>query len=422
MIITAVIGLSVLMIMMFIGIKYYVNKNDNSALKVSNEINKKEPKVEYSSNSIALVRSLTSNELVAFDTEAKTQITRPINQSTKFSDAYGNAIPLHTIKPGDLVELVFQPDREKILAINKTSKTWEKPRLDSIKMDVTKRQIEIAKTIYQFTDDTLFFNTEGRSISANLIGEYDVLTLQGIADTVWSVKVLEQTAQIALIDLPSVEGRIEINRSRMIALKDLAGPIQITPGTHKLVIDITGYESVVQDITLDSGEYREISLKDAKEAFASLNIHVTNQIENYIIKVGDNTFNKGDVISVKQGEYQVLVEATGYKPWTRTLKLDGSNDYLTITLEQEVEQTQQPEQTQPVQSNPVYAINISTEPAGAYVYIGGVYKGQTPFTTSVPVGDYDILLEKAGYQNYYTSIIIDNSDSRNNFLYVLTPE
>ncbi|WP_070000030.1 PEGA domain-containing protein [Cellulosilyticum sp. I15G10I2] len=445
MIITSIIGFSVLMVMMFTGIKYYVDKSGTSShLQASNIINAPQPKVEYSSTIIALVKRVSKEELVAFDIEKKQDITRSIASSTKISDGYGGIIPLSSIKTGDLVEVIFQPDKENILAINKTLRTWVKPELSGVIINPSKNEIIIGKKAYNFTDDIMMFKEDGRGIKAAFIGEYDILELQGVEDTVWSVQVLQSAASIELIDLPSLEGRLEIDRTRMIALKDIVGPISLTPGKHKLLVDIKGYEPITEEVELASGEHLEITLKDAKEAFTELNVVVMNQGVDYSVQVGDQTFKKGQPISVKQDKYTIIVSAQGYKTWERELELDRTAFDLNITLEKEEDEVVSPVGSESNTSNNsnngntnnnnssstnntntsnnTYTINISSDPSGAYVYIGGIYKGQTPFKTTLPVGDYAISLEKAGYQNYYTNIIIDNSDNQNSFLYVLTPD
>ncbi len=435
MIITSVIGFSVLMIMMFVGIKYYVDKSGTSAhLQVNNVIDTSEPKVEYSSTILALVKKVSKDELIAFDIEKRREVTRSIAQTTKISDGYGGVIPLSLIQPGDLVEVIFQPDKEKILAINKTSRSWVKPELSGVLVNTSKSEMVIGKKVYTFTEDTMMFKEGGRGVTPSLIGEYDILQLQGVDDTVWSIKVLQNAASIGLSDLPSLEGRLEIDRTRITSLKDIVGPISLTPGRHKLVIDIKGYEPITTDINLTSGEHLEISLKDAKEALTELNVIVTNKEIDYTVQVGTEVFKKGQTISVKQDKYNIAVKAEGYKTWEREIELDRVAYDLSITLEKEVDETVPPTTSNSNGNNNnsnnnntntvgnTYTINISSDPAGAYVYIGGMYKGQTPFRTTLPVGDYAISLEKPGYQNYYTTIIIDNSDNQNSFLYVLTPE
>jgi hypothetical protein len=429
MIITSVIGFSVLMIMMFVGIKYYVDKSGTSnSVQASSLVDKQETKVEYSATVLALVKQITQEKLVAFDIEKKEMMYKSITVSTKVSDGYGGVIPLATIKEGDIVEVVFQTDKEKILSINKTSRSWIKPDLTGVKINTADSQMLIGKKPYKYTKDTLIFKENGRQISPSFLGEYDLLELQGVGEDVWSVKVLKSAASLQILEFPTDEGMLEIDRTRMIPLKDIDEPIKLTAGKHKILITMKGYEPVTTEIDLIPEENYQISLKDAKEAFTDLNVIVAGTVTDYTVQIADKTFAKGEKISLKQDKYTVLIKAQGYKDWEQELELDQTTYDLKVTLEQIIDETTAPSTGNEGNvnngtgtSNASYTINISTDPSSAYVYIGGIYKGQTPFRTTLPVGDYTVSLEKQGYETYHTTIIIDNSDNQNSFLYNLTP-
>jgi len=52
------------------------------------------------------------------------------------------------------------------------------------------------------------------------------------------------------------------------------------------------------------------------------------------------------------------------------------------------------------------SLSINSAPTGASVFINGMYKGVTPFNISAVSGTYKIVISKAGYKNYTTSVII----------------
>jgi len=435
MIITSVIGFSVLMITMFIGIKYYVDKNDTiSNVQADMKVDAQEPKVEYSATVLALVEDITEDNLVALDIEKKQKIDKTITIATKISDGYGQVVPLTSIQRGDIVEVILQLDKQKILSINKTSKSWIKSDISGVIVDPQMQTVTIGKKAYSYTSDTMVFSQNSRQISPSFVGEYDILKLQGIDDSVWSIEVLKSAASIELLDIPKVEGMLEIDRTRMIPLNKITEPVSITPGKHKVLIVIKGYEPITKEINVIPEENFQISLKDAKEAFTEISLIVADQEADYTVQVGDKIFKKGEKISVKQDKYKIIVRAEGYKDWQQEIELDTEIYDLKVALQKEVEETVVPEPedtggTIPEDTtnnsnvpNQSYTINISSDPSGAYVYIGGIYKGQTPYKTTLPIGDYAVSLEKDGYQNYTTNIIIDNSDNQNSFLYVLTKE
>lgn len=457
MIITSIIGFSVLMVTMFAGIKYFVDKNGTSMniKQVSAPAALQEPKVEYSSNFIALVRSVTDDELIAFDIEKNQEMNKKITVTTKVSDGYGGAIPLSSIEPGDIVEVIFQEEGQKVLSINKTSKSWIKSDISGVTVNAAAEKAVIGRKTYKLAKDAMLFRENGMSLGADFIGEYDVLKIQGIEDTVWSIKMQKSASSIELTDVPSGEGRLEINRTRMIPLEEVAGPISVVSGRHKIVVNIEGYKPFVQEINLMPEERLTISLKEMKEAFTELKLAVASGDAAYSVQVGDKSFIKGQKIVVRQGKYEVTIKAEGYKEWKQNLELNADTYDLNVVLQKEAEEKEPsasdglnaPDSTTvntspavPVNNNPdntagnsssnntgnagngSYTVNISTDPSGAYVYIGGIYKGETPFKATLPVGDYAVSLEKDGYKTYNTTVIVGSGSNQNSFLYVLTPE
>lgn len=458
MIITSVIGFSVLMMTMFMAIKYYVGKDGTSSnVEQAADIltNTDEPKVEYGVAILALVRNITDDRLVAFDIEKNQVINKNITPATKIGDGYGQPIPLSSVEQGDIVELTFQPDSENIQSINRTSRSWSESDISGVLVNAETNEAVVKGKTYRFTKEALLFGQGGLTVEPAFIREYDVLRIQGVGENIWSIKVLKNAASIQLLNVPNLEGMLEIDRKRMIPLREVIGPVGMAPGRHKIQVSIKGYESFTKEITLSPEENYELSLKNMKEAFTEIRLTVANEDADYTVQVGSKTYQKGQKISVKQGSYKITVKAEGYKDWQQVAALSQPIYDVSVLLEKE-EKEEEPTDGNTLpsdnntgtagntgntntttnnggntsnntgtsgSSNGPFAVNISTDPAGAHVYFGGVYKGDTPFRTTLPKGDYAVSLEKDGFATYSTTIIVDGGgDDQNSFLYVLTPK
>lgn len=422
MIIASIVGLVLLMIIMFIGIKYYVEQNEGmGTIKQEGIELQSAVKVEYSSTLLILVSEVTEDRIAAFDIESKKDGVWPISLTTKVKDAYGGTIPLASIKKGDIVELVYQEDKDHVISVSKTSRVWSKNKISGVVVDNDNREMTIGDKVYSFSSNTMILRNDDTPTNTTFIGPYDVISVQGIGDVVWSVRIIEAAASINITDLPTREGTLELDWSRMIPLADLNGPIDIIPGKHKVLITLKGYETFNEAVDIKAGEVYELSLKDVKQAYTTVSVALNDTEVDYTIKIGDKGYKKGEEISVVQGTYPITITAEGYKPWSKEVTFEKETHLLKITLQAEApaEETNEVEGEAP--ANNAYTINISTDPSGAKVYIDGAYKGVTPYKATVPIGDYSVLFEKDGYEVYTTSIIIDNSDNQNSFLYVLTP-
>lgn len=442
MIATAVVGLVILMGAMFLGVKYFVGKDGAKTTIQESSLNKEETlsEVEYSTTVLAVVRDITEEEISAVDIESAQSIVKSIDRTTKIADAYSKTIPVTSIKKGDIVEIVYEEDKNRVLSINKSSEAWTKSKVSGAKVNDEAHELNLFGVIYTYDKNVVVLKADGTETDMGLISAYDIVTIQGIKDKILSVRIEEAAGSIKVTNIPNRQGRLELDINKMIPLSELTEPIEVTPGTHKIVVNIKGYDNIVQEIEVAPGEVYELSLDSANRTYTNVNVVINNaDVEDYTIKIGDKAYSKGDKISVAQGTYTVTVTAKDYKTWTKTIAFEKASQTVKVTLQSEkTEEDKAAEKNNQTSSsngsqmsaeesnnteatNETKTIDIATDPSGAKVYINGVNKGTTPYKVTLPMGSYSILLEKEGYEVYSTSIILDGSDDQTGFLYVLTP-
>lgn len=420
MIITATIGLTVLMATMFVGIKFFTEKNvlpheDKVSLPVES------PQVEISSTILGSVKKISEEKIELFDIEKKQVISTKINKVTKVEDAYSQAIPITEINQGDIVEVIYEPQKDLLISISKTNRGWEKKDVNKIKVSLEKDIISIGKHEYTYGKDTLILNEKGQEITPEVLGEYDKLRLTGVDSRIWSIKVIEKQGQVILGKLPTLKGTLEIDTNRIIRLEEIKDPIGISPGSHKIVLNMEGYQPITKNIEVTPGSDIKITGDGAEIAYTNLSVTVSGTAD-YDVEVNGKIYKPREIIKLEQGVYTVKITADGFKPWAMQLDVEGDTKSIHAVLTSNTPTTQEPVPSEEPKGDPAsYQINISTDPAGAEVYIGGIYKGTTPYKTTLPVGDYSVELKKQGYEAYTTSLIIDNSDNQNSYQYVLTP-
>lgn len=439
MIITAVVGLVVLMAAMLLGVKHFVGQDSTAAAMGENSIKQEEKgsELEYTSTILAVVTELTDDEIKAIDTESRQELTRPIDRTTKVADAYNRTIPLTSIKEGDIVEIVYQEDKDRTISINKSSQGWSKNSVSGAKVNTSASELELFGVVYTYDRNIMILHDGEKDAKIELITPYDIVTVQGIKDRVLSIRVEKAAGSIVVTDIPSRQGRIELDINTMIPLSELVEPINVIAGKHKIVVSIKGYENIVEEIDVAPGETYTLSLDRAKRSYTNVKVAISNvDVEAYNIKIDNKTYAKGEQISIPQGTYNVTITAENYKPWTKTVTFAKENYTLKATLQSnKIEETASPstspdsgtsgapskEETNNTEAtSETKTIDIATDPSGAKVYINGVNRGTTPYKVTLPMGSYSVLLEKDGYEVYSTSIILDGSDDQTGFLYVLT--
>lgn len=423
MIIVSVLGLIILMVVMFMVIRTYTqDKSVGSYVQTEELVKKNDAKVEYSTTLLVLVEKITEDKIVGFDIENKAKVSRKITEATRISDMYGSAIPVTQIKTGDIIEVVYQNEKEKVISIGKTSKVKSWKKITGVTIDHINQQINIGGTAYPYIDDTMVFQNNGRKTNLSFVTPFDVVSIQSVDDIIWSITINEEAGSITVTDTPNTEGSLEIDRTRTFKLDELKNNIiNVIPGNHSILLQMKGYEMIKEDIVIAPGENYKISLKDAPIAYTNINPLVSSGIEEYTIKIGDKVYNKGEEIKLQQGTYEVQAEAEGYELWTKEIICDKETYNLYISFTEKPTPSESPslsEETNEVLNN-TQTITLDTNPPGAKVYINGVYKGETPCTVTLINGSYGVLFEKADYDAYATTILLDGSDEKINYLYDL---
>lgn len=435
-----VTALILLMIVLFIIVQSYVSKNTRSNTSTIIQEDSVEQTVELSEAFIVLVEKITDDHIMGYDINNEKVFSKVINEAVKVSDAYGKVLPLGQIKAGDIIEVNYQSQKDQVISIGKSSLVHNWSKISGVTVDTEEKLISIGGKSYTYTDELLVVDHNGLRSSISKVGPYDIVSLQAIDDMIWSIKIEEASASLNIAQLPTSNGQIEIDNSRLIMFKDVTEPIKLVPGEHKIVIKMRGYMPITTEITVEANEVYEMILQDAEKAYTVIrpNIVSSNKdyaIEECTIKVGDKTYKYGEEIKVQQDTYKIEINALNHKKRIITVYLENPTwtptvELTAIEVEDEVVQdeagatsstssatTGNSEETNA--SADARTITINTDPAGANVYIDGAFKGITPYTLDLEDGTYTILLEKTGYELCSTNILVDGSDNQGSYLYQL---
>lgn len=436
MIITSVIGCMALLVILLIGIKYFIQATTPSHQSVTST--QLEHDQIFYITTTGVIKEITQESITYLDLDKVENITYKIKPTTKIQDAYENSIDYENMQVGDVVEIVYQPQKQNLVCIRLSKEAFKKSHMSHLKIDRSNRTVTIGSKVYYYNGQTNIVDQMNNPINMHQISDYDVLELKGIKDDIYFIQVTEKESYLKLGQLPIYEGVLEIDRTRQIPVKEYLSIIPLTPGEHQITLQLKGYKPVVTTLTMESGTTLEYIPEDIERLEATLVVQVTNVEEDYVIKVGDSLYHRGDTIKVPTDRYVVEVSAEGFKPYQQELNLEEGVKVLQIALVPlaQVEETKLEEQTQTEdqvkdQTNtyteetnethtPIdYKINISSEPIGAMIYIDGQSKGVTPFKSTLPVGEHTIIIKKEGYKDYETNILIDHSDDQNSYLYTL---
>ncbi|OON92436.1 MAG: hypothetical protein ATN32_09700 [Candidatus Epulonipiscium fishelsonii] len=433
-IINIIIGLSILALVTLGGFIYsgirYMQKDQISSIPgpiYSTQTNKEEEttKISVSKDMIGPVTQKGMDTIEIYNIEEGVETLVWINEGTKILNQYNNHIPFASIDEGQIVNISFDPINKKANRISIQEGTWSNI-IEGHDLDKNQGIVMIGKNVYKFNGNTVLIGMDGkRMFSLDDIGDFDSLFIQGINKQIYSIKVQSKQGYIKLMDMPSNRGRLEIDRTRQILLKDVAKSelIPVEAGTHNLALYIDSYEPIlVPDVQINSGQ--TFSLNGTAAELKRYNLQIIPTVKGCTITVDDIEYDPGDEISLIAGNYDIRVEAPGYNLYEQKIQIEQDTILRpsliknTPAEEKEIEKAEAAK----AEENAIYTFSINSIPEGAKIFINGEYKGVTPMRFTLNKGTYHLELEKEGFYKYTTTLLVEKEDAKEDYSYILAPE
>lgn len=177
--------------------------------------------------------------------------------------------------------------------------------------------------------------------------------------------------------------------------------LTLEEGNYTVRLSKSGYEDYNENINLDRNISRNISLNPIQQNY---NLSVSSNPSGASIYLNNSYYGQTPMtISLIEGNYNLQLQMNNYDSYSETINLNR-NVSRNITLT-------------PIQQN--YNLSISSNPSNASVYINNSYYGKTPMNITLMEGNYNLEIEKSGYDNYTETINLNRDVSRN---ITLTPE
>ncbi|WFN34087.1 PEGA domain-containing protein [Methanogenium sp. S4BF] len=180
-------------------------------------------------------------------------------------------------------------------------------------------------------------------------------------------------------------------------------PVTVTrlrPGTYTVIAEMPGAESATQIVTMTGSEYRTVTLNlggSGEIIFTSEPSGAYISLDGTIIGTTPHTET-----DIDPGEHQIVITKNGYYNWRETIDMTGSGTrYIYAVLSSVV---------------PENAILIRSVPAGAAIYLNGIYQGETMENGYFPItdlrtGQHTILLRLSGYDDYQETISLSEGQT-----------
>lgn len=136
----------------------------------------------------------------------------------------------------------------------------------------------------------------------------------------------------------------------------------------------------------------------------------------YLDGTSTGTTTPAKIESVTSGSHIILLRLTGYQDYTQSVTVsDNETSTVSATLTAPLTTTT----TEAITNGSIY---VESVPSNAAVFLNTLYQGKTPVNLSnISRGDYRVLVQKTGYQDWSTRISVQPG-IRSNVYATLNPE
>lgn len=339
--------------------------------------------------------------------------------TTTFSDRYGQPMSLEQIREGDIVDVTFLKSKKRLTTLMLSESSWRNDQVSRYTFDTNARNVTIGENTYKITQDTKIFS-EGEEVEMMDINDTDILSFQGIDNTVYSIVVEKGHGYLRLSgDEKFLGGWIEVGQSIIHPItEDML--LTVPEGSYQVLVSVTGgggTKSVVinrnEEVTLDIGDLEVAEPQFGQVVFAMSPSAATLYIDG-------NLVDTSGPVTLEYGIHQLIAKADGYKTITSYLKVAEASAGIEITLDAETENEDETdsensgnqEETSVSSGNgsttaSYYQVYIDA-PEGVEVYVDGNYIGICPVSFKKTEGPHVITLRKTGYETRSYTIQVDD--------------
>lgn len=356
----------------------------------------------------------TENNLIEFmDCHSGEYMKLTYHGGVSVLNTYGKDIGVNGLSCGDVVDIVYYADTEKLVSITIDDDTVIVDDVNKLVVDKKNLKVSCNGKSYGMYEYATAFD-EGRRIDVMEINTEDKVRLCIYKNKLVSVIIKEGHGYVSLYNHDSyIGGMVEIGYDVIVPVtKEML--IAVREGNYTLRISKNGYSNTKQ-ITVMKGDETRVDISTIAVPTGTVTINVTPSDATVYI---DGNLDEDHVYTNIYGNYSLRIEAKGYNTFRGSFKISETVKNYDIELKKDESSTEDTEDTEATEntgqgstseSGSQTETSASTEeketdnvitvktPEGVGVYFDGEYVGIAPVSFPKTVGTHTITLYKSGY-------------------------
>lgn len=367
----------------------------------------------YDSMDTAVLVSKNDDETLTFmNIETGKNYTLSYTGATTIWDKYGEAMSMAQLTEGDIVDVKFLKSKKKLADIALHSDAFSYTDVTKYEINELTKTFTIVKEAFQYTEDTVIVS-DGKQIDMMDLNEADVLSIQGIGSTIYSIAVEKGHGYLKLAnDEYFIGGWIEIGTTMIRPITD--DMLLVVPEGKYDVLFTNGGNSGTKKVTIRRDEEVTVDIGDIEiKEIQYGSVIFTMKPTDASLYIDGKLVDTSTAISLEYGIHQLIAVADGYDTLTQYIKVGQESAGVSITMEAEDsddeddEDEDEDDDTVDISSN--YKVYIDT-PEGVEVYLNGNYIGISPVSFAKKPGTHTITLRKSGYVTRSYTIEVDSEE------------
>ncbi|MDE7049073.1 MAG: PEGA domain-containing protein [Lachnospiraceae bacterium] len=337
--------------------------------------------------------------------------TLSYNGATLVWDKYGSAMTMAQLRAGDIADISYNSELEKVGSVSLSEKAWSYEGIDRYILDAGNGSAAIGDEMYSIGENVMVFS-DGEIIDTSRIIRHDVLTFHGMDHNIMSITVDKGHGYLDLENEDAILGGwIEIGQA---VISQVAPDMLLTvpEGNYTVRLTADGVE-----------ETREVTIERNKETVLNLeDIEIPEPEDGVVIfeitptpsavYVDDKKVETKYPLRLPLGLHQVTAEASGYETLSQYFEVEGKSTTVKMNLAERASVSgNNITETKEEEEKKTSTVTIDL-PNGVEVYQDNLYMGIAPVTYDKTPGDHTITLRKSGYitRSYSINIADDDKD------------
>lgn len=384
---------------------------------------------ETSMTAIITSMDMENNQMHFVSVLDGTDITLQYHGGVRVSDTKGTDIGIDSVVCGNVVDIVYYADTEKLVSIAKNAKVKTYTQVKKFLYRQDQHTASCNGTSYKVSDYAQVFDGN-QVLSLADVNTEDEVTLSVWNGNLVSVVITKGHGYVRLLNQGTyVGGFVEIGKDVIVPVTvDML--VAVGEGDYTLRINKNGY-SGEKSIRVTKDRELNVDISDIAIPSGTVTFAVTPEDAGEVIKV-DGEIIANRTYTGLYGDHELSITAEGYDSFRGSFKITDTMKNLHVTLQQETTEesteetteattqeaqtttsgqtTQATEATQNPQTTSATTQSGQTtesaeqgnkitikKPEGVGVYFDGDYVGIAPVSIKKTAGTHTITLYKAGY-------------------------